>query len=84
MTLTCASCARTCLRADCHRNRYNEFICHECQSDGVRFTWRNRVHHHLRIATFGFWIMLGCTALVLLAAWAIHMLTMVSPAWMTN
>ncbi len=84
MTVTCASCNLPCLRADCHRNRYNELICRACHADGVRFTWRNRIRHHLRMANIGFWILLGCTSLVLLFAWAIYMLTLVPPAWISN
>ena len=39
----CAACARQVERKDCHRNRYREYICRECQSSGRRFTIRGKM-----------------------------------------
>ncbi len=39
----CAGCRQLVARADCHRNRYDEYICASCQAKGLRFTWRNRL-----------------------------------------
>ena len=63
----CAFCARQVERKNCHRNRYREYICRECQSSGRRFTIRGKLHK----ATKGVGKtirMLGWTALLLLAA----------------
>ncbi|GEM_PF-1662790 len=40
---TCSACRQTVARDDCHKNRYQEYICKSCQRRGVRFTWRNRL-----------------------------------------
>ncbi len=84
MTPTCAACYQLVSRADCHRNRYRELICHACQARGVRFTWRNRMHHHGRMLMIGVWITLGLTALGLLIAWALHVLFLVPVAWLSG
>ena len=82
MTSICAGCKRSVPRADCHRNRYGEYICHACQQRGIRSTWRNRLRHHWRTLTIGVWVMLGLTALALLLAWSFNMMLLVPPAWM--
>jgi hypothetical protein len=39
---TCSACGAAVSRAQCHRNRYGEYICHGCQARGIRFTWHQR------------------------------------------
>lgn len=40
----CSACGAMIARKDCHHNRYGEYICHDCQAHGVRFTWNRRLH----------------------------------------
>lgn len=84
MTPICAECDAEVLRADCHRNRYHEYICRGCQARGVRYTWRNRLQYHKKMLTIGFWILLGLTALALLTAWAFHLMFQLPPALLIN
>lgn len=44
----CAACRLWVSREDCHRNRYNEYICKSCQAKGIRFTWHNRLRDYAR------------------------------------
>ena len=44
----CAGCRLWVSRDDCHRNRYNEYICKSCQAKGLRFTWNNRLRNYAR------------------------------------
>jgi|GEM_PF-1893790 len=39
----CSSCAATVERQDCHKNRYSQYICRQCQTAGVKFTGRQRL-----------------------------------------
>jgi len=38
----CAFCDRIVARKDCHRNRYGEYVCLECQKKGLRWSSRRR------------------------------------------
>ena len=40
---TCSACNISIERKNCHKNRYNEYICRTCQSAGVKLTWRRRL-----------------------------------------
>ena len=42
MLKTCSACKKSIERKDCHENRYGEYICRSCQSDGVKVTRRQR------------------------------------------
>ena len=46
----CTSCGATVQRRECHKNRYSEYICRNCQSDGIRFTWRARYRFYRDLA----------------------------------
>lgn len=45
----CSGCGLTVSRGDCHKNRYGEYLCRNCQAAGMKFTgaarsrrWRRR------------------------------------------
>lgn len=38
----CATCAQSVERKDCHRNRFGEYICRQCQARGIRFSPQTR------------------------------------------
>lgn len=61
---TCSGCKREVLRQDCHRNRFGEYICRDCQNSGLKFTWRYAlirwVRRHSRRLLTGFgYVLLG-------------------------
>ena len=67
----CTACGATVQRRECHKNRYSEYICRNCQSDGIRFTWRARCKFYrdlslpLLILTFLVGLVLMWTLLLL-------------------
>ena len=69
---TCSACSLRVVRQDCHRNRYAQYICRNCQAKGVKFTWFNRLG---KIATRALLILFACLAgagLVLLVLWVVY------------
>ena len=38
----CSACAATVERKNCHKNRYSQYICRQCQEAGVKYTQRKR------------------------------------------
>lgn len=65
----CSACGATVERYLCHRNRYGEYICRQCQRDGVEFTLRARLRHSRNWVIFGFVLGLVLLGLVL---WEIY------------
>lgn len=45
---TCSACGARVHRAEVHKNRYGQYICKACRSDGVRAVGRRRLHHMVR------------------------------------
>ena len=41
----CSACDARVHRAEVHKNRYGQYICKACRSDGVRAVGRRRLHH---------------------------------------
>lgn len=41
-TKTCSSCGTKVARQDCHKNRFGEYICRNCQQAGVVATRNSR------------------------------------------
>ena len=48
MPKVCFTCDATVERKDCHRNRFAEYVCRNCQNAGIRFPWRRRTRHVTR------------------------------------
>ncbi len=44
-TRTCNACTVRVHRDEVHKNRYGQYICKACRTDGVRAVGRRRVHH---------------------------------------
>lgn len=42
---TCNACGAKVHREEVHRNRYGQYICKGCRSDGVRVVGRHRLRH---------------------------------------
>ena len=40
---TCSACGASVARQDCHKNRFGEYICHDCQALGIGSTRRSRI-----------------------------------------
>ena len=71
----CSSCGAQVQRKDCHKNRFNEYICRACQSRGVKFTWRPRLRRVAGVLlSAGFASALVAALLTLLAWLAFHFL----------
>ena len=45
---TCSACNAKVHRADIHKNRYGQYICKACRSDGVRAVGHRRLHHAIK------------------------------------
>lgn len=61
----CAACGTSVARQDCHKNRFGEYICRNCQAAGIRFTRQSRVWSWVRRALRrSAWGLVG-TALIL-------------------
>lgn len=45
----CVGCKKEVPRQDCHRNRYGEYICKDCQAAGLKYTWRHALTGQLKI-----------------------------------
>ena len=61
MLITCFACSISVDRKDCHKNRYDEYICRKCQSAGVKITLRRRLLNlkkKLQKLEFMFWRLL--------------------------
>ena len=43
MLKICSACETSVERHLCHKKRYEEYICRECQHAGIKFTWRQRL-----------------------------------------
>jgi hypothetical protein len=43
MSKVCATCGTHVEREDCHKNRFGEYICRNCQEAGIKFTWKQRL-----------------------------------------
>lgn len=68
-TRVCSACGTTVDRKDCHKNRYSEYICRRCQSDGIKFAKRGRRHRLLRWAVPLFFTTVITAGLLMLAIW---------------
>lgn len=84
MPLTCSYCHLQVARTDCHRNRYGEMICRACQQAGVKFTLRRRLRVAIKKTPLYVGIGLAVTAVVLLLAWFLHLLSMTEPLRLLN
>jgi len=65
----CSACGEVVRRRDCHKNRYGEYICRQCQAKGIRFTpWRVFLHNGKKWL-ISFLLLLVATAIVILLFW---------------
>ncbi len=69
MLTICPVCKTSVPRKDCHRNRYKEYVCRACVSEGARFTWGGRFSHRWRSVAVIFWVSLALVALIVLMIW---------------
>ena len=68
----CSACGTTVARRDCHKNRYSEYICHQCQREGISFTRREQLRYLFRWSPARAFLLLMGLALILLVAWALY------------
>ncbi len=55
--LPCSACGNTVSRVDCHKNRFGEYICWECQEDGIKATKKQKSRYYLKRAAH--WSVMG-------------------------
>jgi hypothetical protein len=79
MSLQCSICKAPVLRKDCHRNRYDEYICRSCQDAGIRFSWRKRLRYQLGKASLSLWVLFTVTAVLLLGSWMFELVRLLRP-----
>ena len=48
--MVCSACGSTVSRADCHKNRFGEYICSECQDTGLKATSKQKGRYYLKRA----------------------------------
>jgi hypothetical protein len=44
----CVGCGREVARPECHRNRYGEYVCRDCQAKGFRYSTSRRLGFQLK------------------------------------
>lgn len=57
LSRVCASCSATVERQNCHKNRYSQYICRQCQDLGIKFTNRSKrryFHRRRYVLTWAF------------------------------
>ena len=67
---TCNACSTRVHRDEVHKNRYGQYICKACRSDGVRAVGRRRISHlmhRMPTALLAFLIVVLATAAILVA-----------------
>ena len=74
MLKKCSACGEVVRRRDCHKNRYAEYICRQCQDKGIRFTPRRRLIRDGKKWLIRFLLMLVATVAVILFFWWIGQL----------
>lgn len=68
----CSGCGLTVARGDCHRNRYGEYLCRNCQAAGMKFTGAVRLRRwRRRTPSVILWSLTGVVALAL-AIWLLY------------
>ncbi len=60
--LPCSACGNTVSRVDCHKNRFGEYICRECQEAGIKATSKQKYTYYLRRAAH--WSLMGLSITV--------------------
>lgn len=73
MSRICASCGAPVDRSNCHKNRYSEYICRRCQTEGIRFGPRGRKKRLLRWVIPALLSVFVIACLLALALW-LHLL----------
>lgn len=69
---TCSACGARVHRADVHKNRYGQYICSACRSNGVRAVGHQRLRHMVQrmpTALLVFLAVIVMLVLVPLALW---------------
>tara|TARA_R110001599_G_scaffold49437_1_gene141318 strand:- start:363 stop:701 length:339 start_codon:yes stop_codon:yes gene_type:complete len=67
---TCNACGAKVHREEVHKNRYGQYICKACHTDGVRVVGRHRLHYLVRrmpIALAAFLVVLAVLVVLPLA-----------------
>src|SRR5512133_3216109 len=69
MSRVCSACGTSVARGDCHKNRYGEYICRECQSAGIKFVRRGPPSNVMRLVIQVFLFGLIVASLVFFVTW---------------
>lgn len=64
---TCSACGTAVHRSEVHKNRYAQYICKSCRSDGVRAVGRKKMRHFFSRAPVAAAAMLAVVAFLVLA-----------------
>lgn len=69
MSRVCSACGTSVAREECHKNRYGEYICRECQSVGIKFVRRGPPSNVMRLVIPVFVFGLTVASLVFFVTW---------------
>jgi hypothetical protein len=69
MSRACSACGAIVAREECHKNRYAQYICRQCQSTGIKFVRQRPSHRSRRLAIQVFLFGVVVASLVFLLAW---------------
>ena len=70
----CSVCGLTVARRDCHKDRYGNYICKNCQAAGAKPGWRQRLLRGARRVVRGFWLGLAGVMAAGVLAWIAYAL----------
>lgn len=79
MSRVCSACGTSVAREDCHKNRYGEYICRECQSAGIKFVRRGPPSNVMRLVIQVFLFGLTVASLVFFVTWQFFLTSDSSP-----
>lgn len=65
----CGSCGASVERKDCHKNRFAEYICRQCQAAGIKASWRQRLQGLTQTMLRKVWLGMAGLSLSVLLLW---------------
>jgi hypothetical protein len=69
MSRICSACGTVVARKECHKNRYGEYICRECQSAGIKFVRQRQPGNPMRLVIQVFLFGFAVASLLFLVTW---------------
>ena len=68
----CAACGKIVARRDCHKNRYDEYLCKTCRAGGIKFTQGARLRQKSKRVLWRAWLSVTVSGAVIMLVWAVY------------